>query len=103
MARNLGREYATMSEDERRQFAMEAESGDRETPSSLEFEEPRNDGHMGQQFANLKQEIADPEHRDGLSAELGDEGHARAVRTRSTRAKGVEDGDSIRSRIDDDV
>jgi hypothetical protein len=101
MAKNLGREYATMSEDQRRQFAMEEESGDRETPSSLEFEEPRNDGHRGEHFANLKQEVADPEHRDGLSAELDDEQHARAVRAQATRAKGVEDGERIRSRLDD--
>jgi hypothetical protein len=95
MAKNLGREYATMSEDQRRRFAMEEESGDRETPSRLEFEEPRKAARMGEHFASLKQEVADPEHRDGLSADLDDQQHARAVRDQAaTNGKGDEDRES---------
>jgi hypothetical protein len=41
MAKNLGRQYATMSEDERRKFALEEEEGSRELPAELAFEEPR--------------------------------------------------------------
>ena len=101
MAKNLGREYATMSEDERRQFAMEEESGDPETPSALDFDEPRNEDRMGEHFGSLKQEVADPEHRDGLSAELDDQQHQRAVRDQATRGKCVEDDESTKSRTDD--
>jgi hypothetical protein len=50
MAKNLGRKYATMSEDERRRFRVEESEG-----------------------------VADPEHRDGLSAQLDEEAHRRAV------------------------
>jgi hypothetical protein len=101
MAKNLGRKYATMSEDERRQFAMEEESGDQESPSSLAFDDPRDEDHMGEHFGSLREEIADPEHRDGLSADLDDEEHERAVRDQATRGECVEDPESTKSRIDD--
>jgi hypothetical protein len=35
---------------------------------------------MGPGFVSLKEEVADPEHRDGLAAMLDDEGHERALR-----------------------
>jgi hypothetical protein len=87
MAKNLGREYATMSEDERRKFALEEEEGSRELPAELAFDEPRIEDHMGQHYASPKEEIADPEHRDGMSAQLDDEEHQRAVRKAATREK----------------
>jgi hypothetical protein len=43
MAKNLSRKFATMSEDERRRFALQEEEGTSETPAELAFEEPRNE------------------------------------------------------------
>jgi hypothetical protein len=80
MAKNLSRKFATMSEDERRRFALEEEEGTPEHPAELAFDEPRNQANMGPQYANLRQEVADPEHRDGMSALLDDEQHEQAVR-----------------------
>ena len=48
MAKNLGRKYATMSEDERRRFAMEEEEGTRELPAELSFEDPRDEEKTGE-------------------------------------------------------
>jgi hypothetical protein len=83
MAKNLGREYATMSEDERRKFALEAEEGNRELPAELDFDNPRNEEHMGRHYATPSDEVADPEHRDGVSAELDTEQHERSEGKRS--------------------
>jgi hypothetical protein len=88
MAKNLGRKYATMSEDERRRFALEEDEGTRELPSEVNLEEPRE--HMGQHYASPREEFADPEHRDGMSALLDDEQHERAVREWATRREGAE-------------
>jgi hypothetical protein len=89
MTKNLGREFATMSEDERRNFALEEDEGTREIPAQLDFEEPRNE--EGSQFPNPREEFADPEHRDGMSAQLDDEQHQRAVEKQATRQQRVED------------
>jgi hypothetical protein len=102
MAKNLGREYATMSEDERRKFALEEEEGTRELPAQLAFDEPRKD--EGPHYVNPREEIADPEHRDGMSALLDDEQHRRAVQKAAARSKRLEDAkdlESIESRTDD--
>ena len=80
MAKNLSREFATMSEDERRRFALEEEEGTPEHPAELAFDEPRNESNMGPQYSSLRQEVADPDHRDGMSALLDDEQHEQAVR-----------------------
>jgi hypothetical protein len=80
MAKNLGRKFATMSEDERQRFALEEEQGTDDQPAELAFDEPRNEDNMGQHYGSLSQEIADPEHRDGMSAQLDDEEHEDAVR-----------------------
>ena len=80
MARNLSRKFATMSEEERLRFAQAQGEGTTDTPTELDFEEPRDEDHMGQHYASPKEEVADPEHRDGLAALLDDEGHDRAVR-----------------------
>jgi hypothetical protein len=101
MAKNLGRKYATMSEDERRKFALEEEEGSRELPAELAFDEPRIEERMGQHYASPKEEIADPEHRDGLSALLDDEQHQRAVHEAATRGKCVEDPETIKARLND--
>lgn len=68
MAKNLGREFATMDEDERRRFAMEAEGGTDTAPTELDFENPRDEpGGAGQDD-------------DGTSAVLDHESHRRAVK-----------------------
>lgn len=87
MAKNLGRKFATMSEDERRQFALEEDEGTRELPAELAFEEPRDADNMGQQYSSIRQEVADPDHRDGMSALLDDEQHERAVQEASKQQK----------------
>ena len=89
MAKNLGRKYATMTEDERRQFALEEEEGTRELPAELAFDEPRKE--EGPHYTSPREEIADPEHRDGLSAQLDDEQHVRAVRESATRRESLDD------------
>jgi hypothetical protein len=77
MAKNLGRKYATMSEDERRRFRVEESEGVADRETDLDFEEPRK--QEGRQYSSIKEEFADPEHRDGLSAQLDEEAHRRAV------------------------
>jgi hypothetical protein len=79
MAKNLGRKYATMTEEERRRFTLEEEEGTRELPPEVDFDDPRNPERMGPQFAHPREEFADPEHRDGMSALLDDKQHQRAV------------------------
>jgi hypothetical protein len=83
MAKNLGRKFATMSDDERRRFALEEEAGTSDRPTELDFDEPRDEEHMGAQFSSTREEFADPEHRDGMSALLDDERHDRAVQEES--------------------
>ena len=80
MAKNLSRKFATMSEEERVRFAQEESEGLKDRPTELDFEEPRDGDHMGRHFADPQAEVADPEHRDGLAAQLDDEKHERAVR-----------------------
>ena len=85
MAKNLSRKFATMSEEERLRFAQEEEEGTSDRPTELDFEEPRDEDHMGQHYASPKEEVADPEHRDGLAALLDDKKHGRAVRKQARK------------------
>jgi hypothetical protein len=43
MAKNLSRKFATMSEEERRRFALAEEEGTSDRPAELDFEEPRKE------------------------------------------------------------
>jgi hypothetical protein len=43
MAKNLGREFATMDEEERRRFALEEKGETGEVPEELDLSEPRGD------------------------------------------------------------
>ncbi|MGH7509155.1 MAG: hypothetical protein ACREMZ_06765 [Gemmatimonadales bacterium] len=95
MAKNLSRKYATMSDDERNRFRVEESEGVKDRQDDLDFEEPRE--QEGPHFASPKEEFADPEHRDGMSALLDDEAHQRAVkkatrRRRNPPKKGTTDG-----------
>lgn len=65
MAKNLGREFATMTEDERRRFALEHPGATDELPAELEFEDPRA--------------MAEPEQRDQLSTQRDDDEHEREI------------------------
>ena len=89
MAKNLSREFATMSEEERRRFALERGSIDGETAADeLELGDPRDEDQMGRQYANLTHEVADPDARDGEAALLDDKAPRRGeaqARRRSTR------------------
>ncbi len=87
MAKNLGRDFATMSEEERRRFALEETAGSSEAPEELDLEDPRDEDHMGRHYASPSDEIADPEHRDGLSATLDDKQHEREVAKAERPAK----------------
>jgi hypothetical protein len=93
MAKNLSREFATMSEEERLRFAQEESEGTDDRPTELDFDEPRDGDHMGPGFSSLKQEIANPENRDGAAALLDDEAHDEAVREQ-TRKRQTPDPDS---------
>jgi hypothetical protein len=79
MAKNLGREFATMSEDERRRFALEHPGETEDIPDELEFDDPRNEDKMGRQYPTLEAEVADPENRDGMGAQLDDDEHQRKI------------------------
>jgi hypothetical protein len=76
MGENLSRRFATMSEEERRRYALEQEQAAeaRETDEAdqeLEFDEPRHE--PGRTKANL-------EDKDGTGALVNEEEHARRVR-----------------------
>jgi len=83
MAKNLSREYATMSDDDRNRFRVEESEGSEGRPEDLDFEEPRE--KEGPQFSSIKAEFADPEHRDGLGATLDDEAHRKALEKQARR------------------
>lgn len=78
---NLGNRFATMSEEERRRFALEQEQADGE----VAFDDPRGD------HSRTK---ADLEDRDGTAAQLNDRQHDDAVRkqerARDERLRGSE-------------
>jgi hypothetical protein len=78
MARNISQDYATMDEDERRRFGQRAPNG--EGPSELDFTEPRDADNQGHSQVAEEVEAADPEHRDGLAAQLDDTSHEKGVR-----------------------
>jgi hypothetical protein len=47
MAKNLGRKYATMNDDERRRFAMKSEGSTDSAPDELNLENPRSADTVG--------------------------------------------------------
>lgn len=81
-----------MSEEERLRFAQEESEGTGDRPTELDFDEPRNDDNMGPGFASLKQEVSNPENRDGAAALLDDEAHQRAVQ-KETRKRQAQESD----------
>ena len=69
-----------MSEEERLRFAQAESEGTDDRAAELDFDEPRDGDNMGPGFASLKQEVANPDNRDGAAALLDDEAHEQAVR-----------------------
>ena len=69
--KNLGDKFATMSEEERRRFALEQERAPDAPVDELEFDDPRSDR------ARTK---ADLEERDGQGALVDDRQHQERVR-----------------------
>ena len=90
MARNLSRKFATMSEDDRSRFELEESEGTKDRPAELDFEEPRDADRMGAHYADPKEEVADPGHRDGMAALLDDAAHQRAVKEAARKQKASE-------------
>lgn len=79
MAKNLSREFATMSEEERRRFELErAAAGGEDAADELELGDPRQEDRTGRHYASLADEVADPDARDGEAALLDDQAHRRA-------------------------
>jgi hypothetical protein len=75
MAENLGDKFATMSEEERRRFALEQEREGGE----LHFDDPRGDHDRTK---------ADLEDKDGMAALLDEEQHEAEVRKAARAKKG---------------
>ena len=84
MARNHGREFATMTDDERRRFEL-AQGGSaggstgEDAADGLDLEDPRDGGPSGRTYATPSDEVADPDARDGEAALLDDKAHIRNV------------------------
>jgi hypothetical protein len=81
--KNLSREFATMTDEERRRFALEqgqTAAGDEneEAADELTMDDPR-DEDMGRQYPGLNAETADPDARDGTAALLDEAAHDEAV------------------------
>jgi len=87
--KNLGREFATMSDDERRRFANQEPEGTDEMPAELDFDDPRNPDAMGKDYGSVSAEFANPEERDGGAATLDDAEHARRVRQAEREGQGT--------------
>jgi hypothetical protein len=96
MARNLGREFATMTDDERRRFELKqrataGEMPEEEAADELDMEDPRDPEPAGSRYATPRDEVADPDARDGEAALLDDEAHVRAVEAMRKNRRGTGD------------
>ena len=96
MAKNLGREFATMTDDERRRFELKqrataGEVPEEEAADELDMEDPRDSEPTGSRFATPRDEVANPDARDGEAALLDDEAHARAVEAERKSRPGTGD------------
>ena len=92
MAKNLGREFATMTDEERRRFELKQREIAGEMPAEdaadeLDMEDPRVSEPMGSRYATPSDEVADPDARDGEAALLDDEAHARGVEAERKRRR----------------
>jgi hypothetical protein len=76
MARNTSRDFALMTDEERRRFAAEQQT---EEPAPMDFEDPRKTENQGYSQIDQQQEETDEEHRDGPAAQLDEDAHDEAV------------------------
>ncbi len=96
MARNLAREFATMTDEERRRFELK-QGGSAGGPAAeeaadeLDMEDPRDLEPMGRRYATPSDEVADPDARDGEAALLDDEAHVRGVEAERQSRRGTGD------------
>lgn len=93
MAKNLGREFATMTDEERRRFALgpsgnPTQSEGEDAADELELGDPRDPDKMGRHYASPKDEVADPDARDGTAALLDDRAHQDHIDEEQTRLDG---------------
>jgi hypothetical protein len=80
MAKNEGREFATMTDEERRRFELErGPAAPDEAGDELDLDDPRDPDKVGRHYGSLKEEIADRDARDGTGALLDDAEHERRV------------------------
>ena len=97
MARNLGREFATMTDEERRRFELKQRATASEIPEEdaadeLDMEDPRDAEPAGSRYATPRDEVADPDSRDGEAALLDDEAHVRGVEAERKSRRRTGDG-----------
>ena len=88
--KNLSREFATMTDEERRRFALEqgeTAAGDEDESAADEvvMDDPR-DEDAGRHYSSLQAETADPDARDGDAAQL-DEAAVEKAQRPAPRAK----------------
>jgi hypothetical protein len=93
MAKNLGREFATMSDDERRRFELKqggtaAGPAGEDAADELDLDDPRDGEPEGRTYATASDEVADPDARDGAAALLDDEAHRRNVDAQQKGGRG---------------
>jgi hypothetical protein len=82
MVRNTSREFAAMTDEERRRFALERGG----TTDELDLHDPRDPTeHAGNQSATPTDEGADPDARDGEAALLDDRAHQRHIEKQKER------------------
>ena len=94
MAKNLGREFATMTDDERRRFEL-AQGGTaggasgEEAADELDLDDPRESERSGRTYATPSDEVADRNARDGEAALLDDAAHVRHVEAQRKGRRGA--------------
>jgi hypothetical protein len=92
MAKNLGREFATMTDDERRRFALEQgrrmDPGVEDAAEELNLDDPRDEDRVGRQYGSLADEVANPDERDGSAALLDEDAHRREVEKKGSARRG---------------
>ena len=89
MARNLGKTFATMDEEDRNRLA--GKGGEQDEGGALAFDDPRDADRMGRHYANPADETAARDARDGQAANLDDDAHERAkgrMKVMASRVRG---------------
>lgn len=90
--KNQSRHFATMSDDERRRFALEQGGSDAADAAEVNFDEPRDEDRMDPSRGRAADSHTDTERRDGAAAQLDDAAHDRAVRKQAQKRDREPDG-----------